>query len=606
MNILMVLSQVEVTGAEVYAATISDKLIRKGHKVFIVSDTLTVSTKAKYYPLPLNKRRLDRQIYHVFKLVQIIKKNNVMALHAHSRIASKLGYIASRICGIPMIYTAHGHHHVHLSKKVFPAFGDYTLAICENVKDQITKDLGWNSEKIEILRNGVDSTTFNPSFCAKKPTRHIVSIIGRLSGPKGDTAYKVLEEICIKKPIDISIDIKVVGGSKIPERFSVFKHAASFSGFAGNVRDQIAKSSLVIGSGRVAMESLMMGKPTIAFGEAACEGLVTDNNFNNVLKSNFGDIAANGNMDLSHLKEDIAKGIEMGEVPENIRQNILSLFDLDKVTNRLEDLYQSFYSKKKYEVPILLYHRIITDSAQAGKHGTYVTLRQLEEHFKYLKRNNYTPITFKDISLINRFDPDKKYVILTFDDGYRDNYTLLTPLLDKYKFKAVIYVVTDKAENSWDLKDEGRTFPLLTREQILEMSRHGVEFGAHTMNHVDLTQVGIEEAWKEITGSKKYLQDLLGKDVKTFAYPYGKVNEAVKELVRKAGFKYGIGTVDGPLSMQEDLLNIRRIVIHPDTGVFRFARKVKGNYTYRKNKGFVYGGEVANENLSPAFSGVNA
>ncbi len=311
-------------------------------------------------------------------------------------------------------------------------------------------------------------------------------------------------------------------------------------------------------------------------------------------------------MDLSHLKEDIAKGIEMGEVPENIRQNILSLFDLDKVTNRLEDLYQSFYSRKKYEVPVLLYHRIITDSAQAGKHGTYITLRKLEEHFKYLKRNNYTPITFKDLSLINRFDPDKKYVILTFDDGYRDNYTLLTPLLDKYKFKAVIYVVTDKAENSWDLKDEGRTFPLLTREQILEMSRHGVEFGAHTMNHVDLTQVGVEEAWKEITGSKKYLQDLLGKDVKTFAYPYGKVNEAVKELVRKAGFKYGIGTVDGPLSMQEDLLNIRRIVIHPDTGIFRFARKVKGNYTYRKNKGFVYkGAEVAHENLSPALSGIN-
>ncbi len=122
------------------------------------------------------------------------------------------------------------------------------------------------------------------------------------------------------------------------------------------------------------------------------------------------------------------------------------------------------------------------------------------------------------------------------------------------------------------------TFPLLTREQISRNEPPWAgEFGAHTMNHVDLTQVGVEEAWKEITGSKKYLQDLLGKDVKTFAYPYGKVNEAVKELVRKAGFKYGIGTVDGPLSMQEDLLNIRRIVIHPDTGVFRLARKVKGN-----------------------------
>lgn len=606
MNILMVLSQVEVTGAEVYAATISDRLIEKGHKIFIVSDTLTVSTKAKYFPVPLNKRRIDLQVSHIIKLIKIIRQNKIMVLHAHSRIACKLGFIAARICGIPMIYTAHGHHHVHLSKKLFPAYGDYTLAICENVRDQISKDLGWNNQKIEILRNGVDSNVYNPSYCIKHPERPVVSIIGRLSGPKGDTAYRILEEICIKRPIDISIDIKVVGGSVIPERFSVFKHAASFSGFAGNVRDQIANSSVVIGSGRVAMESLMMGKPTIAFGEAAYEGLVTDDNLDKALKSNFGDIAPNGNLDISKLVNDISKGLTMVRVPENIRQSIVSLFDLDRITNRIESLYQSFYSRKRYEVPILLYHRIITDSSQAGKHGTYVTLEQLEGHFKYLKRNRYTPVTFRELSLIKRFDQDKKYVVLTFDDGYRDNYTLLTPLLDKYKFKAVIYLVTNKAENSWDLKDEGRTFPLLTREQILEMSRRGVEFGAHTMNHVDLTRVGVEEAWKEITGSKKYIQSLLGKDVNTFAYPYGKVNDAVKELVRKAGFKYGIGTVNGPLAIQEDLLNIRRIVIHPDTNIFRFARKVKGNYTYRKNKGFVYQGNgVIQEELSPVLSGVN-
>jgi len=604
MNVLMILSQVEVTGAEVYAAAISDKLIERGHKLFIVSDTLTVSTKAKYFPMPLNKRRADLQIKHVIKLIRIIKQNKIMVLHAHSRIASKLGYIASKVCGIPMVYTAHGHHHNNMSKKIFHAYGDHTIAICENVRDQIVNDLMWDADKMEVIRNGVDSNIFNSSFCTKQPERPVVSIIGRLSGPKGDTAYKVLEEICKRRPLDLGVDIKVIGGSNIPEKFSAFKHAASFSGFSGNVRDQIANSSVVIGSGRVAMESLMMGKPTIAFGEASYEGLVTDDNLNAILKSNFGDIASNGSMDVSQLYNDVTKGLKMVNITDTLKDKVLSAFDLGKVTDRIEDLYQGFYSKKIYEVPILLYHRIITDSAQAGKHGTYITLNRLEGHFKYLKRNGYTPVTFEELSLIKRFDTEKKYVILTFDDGYRDNYNLLMPLLEKYGFKATIYLVTNKTENSWDLKDEGRTFPLLTKEQVLEMSQKGIEFGAHTMNHVDLTQVGVEEAWKEITGSKKHLEDLLKKEVRTFAYPYGRLNEAIRNLVKKAGFSYGIGTVNGPLAMHKDLFNIRRIVIHPDTNVFRFARKVKGNYTYRKNKGFVYKEIELNTETSPALSSI--
>jgi peptidoglycan/xylan/chitin deacetylase (PgdA/CDA1 family) len=132
--------------------------------------------------------------------------------------------------------------------------------------------------------------------------------------------------------------------------------------------------------------------------------------------------------------------------------------------------------------------------------------------------------------------------------------------------------------------DEGRTFPLLERTQILEMNKYGIEFGAHTMNHVDLTKVEVSEAKEEIEGSRTALEQLLGKKVTAFAYPYGSVNETVKELVKKAGFKYGIATVVGPLAIHEDIFNIRRIIAHPDTNLSRFARKVKGNYLYRKSK----------------------
>jgi peptidoglycan/xylan/chitin deacetylase (PgdA/CDA1 family)/glycosyltransferase involved in cell wall biosynthesis len=591
MNILMVLSQVEVTGAEVYAASISDKLIDRGHNVFIVSDTLTVPTRAKYIPLPLNKRKIYLQVKHLIKLIRIIRENNIMVIHSHSRVSCKLSYIASRLTGVPMIYTAHGHHHVHLSKKLFPAYGEYTLAICENVRDQIIKELHWDENKIEILRNGVDSSRYSPVHI--KPEVPMVSIIGRLSGPKGDVAYKVLEEICINNPIDTSIKINVVGGMVIPERFKKFQDRVSLSGFVGKVSDQIANSSVVIGSGRVAIESLMMGKPTIAFGEATYEGLVTSENYQTVLRSNFGDIAESGSWDTSHLGHDISAGLQMEKIPEQLYTSITNSFNLDKVADRIEYIYQSIYSREKYEIPVLLYHRVINDPSLAGKHGTYVTTRQLEAHLEYLHKNNYTPITFEDLSMINRFDKEKKYVILTFDDGYEDNYTLLFPMLKKFNFKAVIFMVTGKKENTWDYLDEGRTFPLLERAQILEMNKFGIEFGAHTMNHVDLTKVEVSEAKEEIEGSRAALENILGKKVTCFAYPYGSVNETVKELVKRAGFKYGIATVVGPLAIHEDIFNIRRIVAHPDTNLSRFARKVKGDYLYRKAKRRATAGSVA-------------
>jgi peptidoglycan/xylan/chitin deacetylase (PgdA/CDA1 family)/glycosyltransferase involved in cell wall biosynthesis len=584
MNILMVLSQVEVTGAEVYAAAISDKLIDRGHNVFIVSDTLTVPTRAKYIPIPLNKRRLYLQVKHLYQLIKTIRDNNIMVIHSHSRVSCKLSYIASRLCGVPMIYTAHGHHHVHLSKKLFPAYGEYTLAICENVRDQIIKELHWDKDKIEILRNGVDGSRYSPVHVPVKPDVPTVSIIGRLSGPKGDVAYKVLEEICIKNPIDSSIKINVVGGMVIPERFKKFQNRVSLSGFVGKVSDQIANSSVIIGSGRVAIESLMMGKPTIAFGEATYEGLVTTDTYQTVLRSNFGDIAESGSWDTSRLGQDITAGLQMGKIPEQLYTAVSNSFNLDRVSERIEYIYQSIYSREKYEIPVLLYHRVINDPSLAGKHGTYVTTKQLEAHLEYLHKNNYTPITFEDLSMINRFDKDKKYVILTFDDGYEDNYTLLFPMLKKFNFKAVIFMVTGKKENTWDYLDEGRTFPLLERTQILEMNRYGIEFGAHTMNHVDLTKVEVSEAKQEIEGSRETLEQILGKKVTAFAYPYGSVNETVKELVKKAGFKYGISTVMGPLAIHEDIFNIRRIIAHPDTNLSRFARKVKGNYLYRKAK----------------------
>ena len=77
MNILMALSQLEVTGAEVYATTIGDKLIEKGHQVFFVSDTLTKPTQGIFFKLRFNKRSIPRRFWHVAYLIWLIKKHKI-------------------------------------------------------------------------------------------------------------------------------------------------------------------------------------------------------------------------------------------------------------------------------------------------------------------------------------------------------------------------------------------------------------------------------------------------------------------------------------------------------------------------------------------------
>ncbi len=88
MNILMTLSQLEVTGAEVYSVTLADKFIERGHKVFIISDTLTKKNNAEYIPAPISKRTLFYRIKNVIFIYRFIKRNNIHIVNAHSRASA--------------------------------------------------------------------------------------------------------------------------------------------------------------------------------------------------------------------------------------------------------------------------------------------------------------------------------------------------------------------------------------------------------------------------------------------------------------------------------------------------------------------------------------
>ena len=228
-----------------------------------------------------------------------------------------------------------------------------------------------------------------------------------------------------------------------------------------------------------------------------------------------------------------------------------------------------------------MYHSVLLNKADRGKHNIYVTKGALEKQFSYLKKKGYETITFKDI-YEKEITDFKKKIILTFDDGYEDNYTLLFPLLKKFNFTAVIFLVTRETYNKWGTEQGEPKKNLMTKEQILEMDRFGIEFGGHTCHHPELNKMPIEVVFDEVRNCKEDIENLLNKKAISFAYPFGGLNDQVKEAVKNSGFHYGISTKSGPIEFNEDPYRIRRIEIATRTTLWGFKRKVSGNYLTKK------------------------
>lgn len=590
MNILMALSQLEVTGAEVYATQVGDRLTQRGHQVFYVSDTLSCPHKGQHFSLRFNKRSLPRRVWHVLYLIYLILRYKIQLVHAHSRASGWSSYIACKLTNTPMVTSVHGRQPVHRSRKKFHALGYHAVAVCENIAQQIIRDLGVASEQVSVVRNGVDSQQFSPLPAANND-KPIIQIIGRLTGPKGELVYQLL-----KQCIDLDANqVQVISGSKVEPRFAEFADKVEFCGYSDNIRSTISQADLVIGAGRVAMEALLCQKPVFAVGEAKALGYISLDNLPAALASNFGDVADDGktelDIDYPNLAEQLASFGEQHQVSKQLVAAIKAEYDLDAVCQKLLETYQSAYVyTKQQEVPIIMYHRVTQDDSQKGAYGTYVTVERLEEHFQTIKRMGLNPITFSEldkIGLEHRFNHGKRYIILTFDDGYQDNFDLLLPLLKKYQFKAVIYAVTGTDHNRWDVEHPTKPdqrFELMSHQTMRDIDQSGyVEIGGHTLSHPKLAELDENEQRKEIEQNKTELENLLGRELTTFAYPYGNHNQQTKQLAKQAGYTFTVATDSGPIGMHQDLQQIRRIVMFPSTTKFGLWRKIKGNYTYKKH-----------------------
>jgi peptidoglycan/xylan/chitin deacetylase (PgdA/CDA1 family) len=226
-------------------------------------------------------------------------------------------------------------------------------------------------------------------------------------------------------------------------------------------------------------------------------------------------------------------------------------------------------------LPVLMYHQIWPDGAYVP--SDFVVAKSVFRHqMQYLAENGFTTPSAAELLERNGASAGKKRVLITFDDGYRNNAEQALPVLKEFGFRGVISLVGDRTltTNLWDAHKGIPAGDLMSREEILAVDAEGVvEFASHSYGHKSLPGLNDEQLEEELVGSKLQLESLLGHPVTLFTYPYGDLNERVKQAVQRAGYRCAFAVHSGPMDFFGDLFEIRRVIIkNRDDEPYLFAK----------------------------------
>ena len=211
-------------------------------------------------------------------------------------------------------------------------------------------------------------------------------------------------------------------------------------------------------------------------------------------------------------------------------------------------------------IPIIIYHRVRPDfpSESEAQRSFSITPQLFEQQLRYLQDQGYTAISLDEFvrdAELGTTSPAAKPVVLTFDDGWQNQYSYALPLLEKYHMTAVFYIYTDPI---------GKYPEFLTWDEIKTMDAAGMTIGSHTLSHPHLSSLSPAQLRNELFESKKVLEDHLGKSVVHFASPYGYTSDALVALLKEAGYQTGRTTYKGAYHSRDDLLHLTGFPVRRD------------------------------------------
>lgn len=217
----------------------------------------------------------------------------------------------------------------------------------------------------------------------------------------------------------------------------------------------------------------------------------------------------------------------------------------------ITDLPTSEPDDPKRGYPVVLMYHCVADEPTTPNTALFVRPSEFEDQAKAIVENGIKTLFADEFGEV-----EETSVILTFDDGYEDNYTEMFPILKKYNLKATVYMIAYKIGKPG----------YLTEEQIKEMSDSGlVQFGSHTLDHPELTRLSEDDIRAQLEGSKWLISQVTGKPVTTIAYPSGEYNSLVMDIASEM-YDFAYTTDSDPYYGQDPMMLPRYAILRGETG----------------------------------------
>ncbi len=211
-------------------------------------------------------------------------------------------------------------------------------------------------------------------------------------------------------------------------------------------------------------------------------------------------------------------------------------------------------------LPILMYHKVGPDK----ENDAVISEDLFRSQMKFLKENGYHPLTMDELYdyIVNGAAVPEKPVVLTFDDGYADTYSIVYPIMKEYGFPVTVFV------------NPGDVGTRLTWEQIKEMHEAGVTIASHAYNHERLSEQSNDKQKANIVDAQKALKDKLGMENTWLCYPYGKHNAYTMQVAKENGIKLAVDMKSGWAHKGDNPLELLRVWVGNSVDLANFKERL--------------------------------
>jgi peptidoglycan/xylan/chitin deacetylase (PgdA/CDA1 family) len=245
---------------------------------------------------------------------------------------------------------------------------------------------------------------------------------------------------------------------------------------------------------------------------------------------------------------------------KNIRKKLVISLCIIVLCSSTGFVLEQYYELSQPGLIVLLYHRITTETSSKNKY--VLDIRKFQQQVEYINGHGYSSILPKEIINSNVKKNGRNIIILSFDDGTSDHFSIVYQTLKTNSQKGVFFITT-KYVNS-------RGY--LSGDEINEMSHGGMEIGSHSYSHSLLDELNYEEIYHELRESKDQLEEISGEKVYSFAPPGGWFNADVVRAARDVGYKLFFGCEIGTNDLSKKRFLYRRIEVMGNISFEEFQR----------------------------------